>query len=512
MSDSKDLTGYDMVIALTQDAINNVLKYSPILSVPINYGAKTTGLEGVTIAHAAFGLTGENVPVGQASLEFTFGQGTLKYHDPYDGEIKEDISQWTMQIVAPLAFEPSLTADEVANYEDLPSSVQEALSNTATSVSSLTMDMGGMSPDAATVTKSDGTVVPAGNEKSALTEGIQRFFAEAQQLENKFILNYLLSGSGGTAAGEAIPGFVPTAYNFSVTPYNPAGDNDNLSTINYLIMTENRKPPTDTSTGVFTNNWVPAPNSNADQGVVSIDAKLFNLSYVEPILLPQIVKAVGYSQAATGNTSSPWQYSNSSNPRNDYGNQNDGKGKSLNDGLGSNLECVYVNTLDWVDFKVTQNADATYSVEGTYTTRANYTVELIGWGATDSKCHQDYTMQFSFQVSLSATEDGAVTAIASGYSRGGTQESDWEGDNLGGDVFATLNQIAADLFSSVDQGFQNLASQMATTNFSNAADDLNNAFDGLSSSIVFPGARNFDFKELRFTTDSEANLEATVSY
>ena len=138
-------------------------------------------------------------------------------------------------------------------------------------------------------------------------------------------------------------------------------------------------------------------------------------------------------------------------------------------------------------------------------------VELGSFDFTDSKAYQNYTMGFSFDVTLKS-DGGALILDASTPTTGDVQKSDWQGDNLGGDVLADLNNIIESISSTINDDFNQIASQLNNSNYSDISTNLDNAFAGLSASVIFPGTKDFDYKSVRFSSDSETNLQATVSY
>jgi hypothetical protein len=514
MSDLSDLTGYNLVLASTEAGLNDSLEYANFWKVPINYQtnpdvdpASSPGLVNVHLSQPTLRLSGGDLASNQLAVSVQFSSGTLRYVNINTGGMLDaDISGWGM------VFAANIGQGEIpagTSFAQLPIQVQRALSNELLSVGQLFLELNTVNWANVSITDEDGQAVTDSIISSTLEEAIQGWAQSVESALQQWVLSYVITGagSGGSPSENVLNSLVPTRYNFSVSKYNPAGEYDDLSTLNYLMMTEGQAAPTANSAGIFDFNWVEGPNTQDYQGALSIQGSLFNSAYVESQLLPAIATAVGASNPViTSQGTGSWNINQYVDL---YGDQHEGKGEKTKD-LG--LETVYQDIIEQLNCNVVLDAaNATYHISGTYYARTNITVQFVKWDATDSKYHGDYTLPWSFSILLKPGAGGTIIAESTAVQQGEPTQSTG-GDNFGGDIFNFVNELVDGFVNTYTADFQDKAVSITDSDFTAASNQLGTTLTTLAGTVVFPAGNRFAYKDICFSDDAQQDLIAYLTY
>jgi hypothetical protein len=564
-----DLTGYDIVMAVTIGAVNDALYYSKLTQLPINYnysmnpppgtaplppGTPQSQCDGLFNAKLAGPVLSLVLPDGspnthQVSVLLKFSQGTLQTFNRSTGEVSTDVTDWTIQFTASLAVAPVQAGVDLSGYpQDVQTSLQAALSNPALSVTQLFLDLAIVNWPSATVMSPAGAVTDA-YTLGVLEGSLQLWCSSLDTALSQAVLGWMQASkdAGNTAA---IPAFVPTSYGFSVSPYNPSYDttannptgatDPDLGTINYLMMTQNKAAPTSNTAGIFSTNWVPLPNTLEYQGTLCMTNALFTSGFITGNLLPAIAQAFtdginsAITEAAktaptgTDGQATSYQVGASSTVENNSNEWTISQGFTVNanqwcDKNGENCKglklsetlihtiSVYEQSSGTVSCTVQFNPQAdppTFVVNGAYNgdltmTEIAYDVPVIYSSL--------YQQLWSFSITLQAQSNGTILASASDVTLG-AYSLKTKGDDFLGTLEAGLSAFLSNFMDTYANQFQDAAKKLADASVTNLGAALGTAMTALSACVIFPGAKNYSFKSLAFSTEGEDNLLSNVTF
>jgi hypothetical protein len=330
MSNSKiHLKEYDMVVAVTQQAINETMAgylYQLKKDVVLYYTADDKGnlMPAKEEADAAYIFKGrldytrdaEGNPVDMVKLHvpgecqkvnynvtFKDAEFSSKYPPKFKIEQRECPDPWI------ISFQVSLTLQdtELAKLpEGIRKKVEEYVKNLGPdmfSIQQLCVDL-----NTAVFDKFQ-NVTGMTQVSEALFIAIMKDYVTRQQEQGSILFGYGIKHSGKNNA--LPPTFMPTALNFCVTPYQDSkgGTNPNLDTLNYLVMTNNHAPPRDIPK-TFDFNWV---EDSSEHGAIGIKRELLIpfiikelnliLNFMSPIIKVNAKnKSIDMSQKTTGQT------------------------------------------------------------------------------------------------------------------------------------------------------------------------------------------------------------------
>lgn len=521
MPTTTSLGDYNMVLAVTESAINTAIKYSSIWSGTFDAYPPTApdappptdsspGLHGVSMDQPVVKLTGDNVGKDQVGMIITFTGGTLVYYSNYYYQMMSvDLTGWTLAFAASLA-QTVVSSD--ADPSTLPAAVQQALSSDIMSVEQLFLQTNTATWDNAQITDADGVVQDDSNLTGTMIDSFKNYMAEEESTDAQMVLSYLTSSTDPTQGGNPVPGLVPTSYNYTTTKYDPAGEGyDDLSTLNYLIMTNKSPAPTDDTAGEFSQNWVPGPNTQGYGGTIGIQGSLFNTDYIEPIILPVIQSALSFSSPlSSSNHMSPWSGSKSST-----------EGPDLVNNTWTHSETVYATTTTSTSCTVAESTSgASLVISGQFYSKYSIDVHLLGQSI--GGYYQTYTQPWSFGITLSANTNGEMSLSADNFvmNQSDLVVSDVKPNDDGNWLQNELSKMWSDLeglfedfeSSYVYQAQQEFNNNIEAIDVDGLSDDFNSALAGISSSIVFPGGETFTYQNLSFSQEGEQNLLGNVLY
>ncbi len=312
-----NLTGLDMIVAITQQTINSELwnlfttpldpndpNSDYVIShtlethpkvLPPNVPAPGPGITAV-VGSMDEGLAPTvelNFPTtNRHNLVFKvpLTSGTMNYFDILTGQLATiRIDHWT------IAFDVNMNIVEIT-AKSLPSSGASAaaqrylqqFSDQEFTINRLALDF-----ENANLANMDvkGSTVPGDPNSIAhitIIATLSGYFQGLKDSSNPYILGYPISSKNPQQTHPVLPAIEPTTTTFSTTPYIvppprqhwaiPAGaaantpGQDDLSTLNFLMMTQHKSFPTDPNTGLFNLNWV---NSSDMQGVMVVANRIF---------------------------------------------------------------------------------------------------------------------------------------------------------------------------------------------------------------------------------------------
>jgi hypothetical protein len=252
------LSGYDMVVSVTQRALNVGLDgwvRAQDTQVELTYLKDDQGdyvLATPDTATLVFtgALAMERDPVTKMPVDIitlwpSSGPRTVQYNATFTGGTFTDTLQgvtltqgnavWVARYTVQIAIQP-VTMDQ------LPSGLQQQVQS----------GVGGLGPDAFAIQQVwadlNTAELAAFDGFEGLTEaassdldGVLRAYLRQQQEKGGMVFGYGVQCTDATAAA---PTLMPTALDFSVTPYDAQGTTSNpLDTLNYLLMTQNHPLP-----------------------------------------------------------------------------------------------------------------------------------------------------------------------------------------------------------------------------------------------------------------------------
>ncbi len=297
-----NLKGYDIVVAVTQQSINESIAnylYQIDKQVDLYYTVDSKG-ELVRVASedkASYVFTGildyaeqsgKPIPIvtlhvpGEPQMihyNITFRKATFysKTEPKFKLEQTEEDEPWVIRLRVSLALQE-------AELEKLPEKVREKIKKYVQN----------LSPDMFSIQQ---LYVDLNTAVFDEFQGMQGMTSFAQGVFTAIIKDYIqiqknqgdiLFGIGIThASSEIVPAatFLPTALNFCITPYQDStgAAKPELDTLNYLVMTQNHISPRDIPQS-FDFNWV---EDESDHGVMAIRRELiipFITDQLNPIL------------------------------------------------------------------------------------------------------------------------------------------------------------------------------------------------------------------------------------
>ena len=294
-----ELSGYDLVYAVSQKTINNQLELLSALSVlPTSW--KAADPEGFWSIDLSVGAPSVNAVTGNAGARelnviFPFTGGTMAYSSlgrDANGKpavIRNTIQMagWGLKVTVNMSLAEIAQAD-IAAHKLIPDAVKQQLK-------AFTVDMydirhlfldfedADLILDSYEFVPAQGAKNPALLEPNVITQlraVVQSVIETLRGSNNPFILGY-------TATNKKVPPknamFVPTGSSYSIYA---EGSDPGRSSLNFLSETEGRPVPSDAKSGLFDSNWL---NSDQVQGAYVIAARL-----VMQVLVPPVAQLFGF--------------------------------------------------------------------------------------------------------------------------------------------------------------------------------------------------------------------------
>lgn len=532
MSSNSYLNGYDEIIAITQNTINS--QFIPLCPpdnsgpIPSSWGVQLNPdaepgtnqawpylqVDSMAPPTVSVKLSDGSVNPTQLLMTLHLTSGYLQYFDLYGQEQTEQVVNWDVNFIV-LLNQMTISSDEdlskFASPQPVIDQVTGYLNSADFTVASLFCDFENTNFTSMTISMSGDNLDPTSQVFLTAEALISGYLQLIQGTANPFILGYPVSSTNPQEASPGIPAFAPTAAAFSTNPYHyPSGDegdtsDDGLSTLNFLLMTEQDPLPDYATNDAFAFNWV---DDSSVQGIMAIRANLFQDGYVTDLLLPHLKSALGIPSSVNwiANTDTPyWAISYIETP---YANENGGKGHII--GKDSGILNVYEQLTNQVTCNVTlePGPDVVLSGSGNFYSKAD--VYEYPFGIKEHMMWSSASMDFTFTISLVAGTEAANGTIVTSFtcSNTGVQEDEWQ------NIEVKIADWIVGWFSDVNQDFENDIQQsidnLTNSNYEQLNTDLNSALSAMSSQVILPNASVYFYKNI--SLDDQYNVRLDVTY
>ena len=510
------LNNYDMVLAVSEDTINNqfyLLFAEGVIdnSVDIKYAPSNQALElNGTLNPPTVDMVLTPASPHQLDFNLSFASGTFTYmnylQDPNKPQ-SADITGWQITFLVNLA---QMTIDSTdPTGLKLSAGAQKALDpyvgDAAFTVQTLFLDLDNVNLSTISVTAEGLKMQPTDPRYPWILAALQQLVSSLKSSGNPYILTFHASSNNPAQTNPQLPALAPTRVQFIANQYNYPGNlstdhsNDGLSALCYLEMVGNDPfPYTDNNVPTFTWNPIPAA---AVQGRMFIDVNTFNSGYIHNLVLPVLQQALGAAGnwAQSGNT---WTL----DYQTDDGNQNDGHGPVV--GSDSDILDIYGKT-SWetsctVSLDITQSTPnaVTYSGSGYFFERLDLYECPFGIWAHDAYTWTKLPFTFSLTISAGAS---ATLNVTFAPTQGTAQQDSWENpvvkitDAIAGLFTKSLQSQLDDLNNS----WSNF-DQAEFANFTSAAEQ---GFQGLSQQLILPAPQQFYYSNVGLNSEYDLVLD-----
>ncbi|RAZ88532.1 hypothetical protein DPM33_23715 [Mesorhizobium hawassense] len=299
MSGLNELSGYDLVYAVSQKTINNQLELLSALSVmPTTWkAADPDGFWSIDLSVGTPTVDAVTGNVGARALNviFPFTGGTMTYSSlgrDANGKpavISKTIQMkgWGLKVTVNMSL-AEIAQTDIAAHKLIPDAVKRQLK-------AFTVDMYDIRhlflnfEDADLITDSY-EFIPAAGVKNAdlvspnvitqLRAVVQSVIETLRGSNNPFIFGYAVTNKK-VPPKDAM--FVPTGSSYSIYA---EGSDPGRSSLNFLSQTQGRAVPSDAKSGLFDSNWI---SSDQVQGTYVIAERL-----VMELLVPPVAKLFGF--------------------------------------------------------------------------------------------------------------------------------------------------------------------------------------------------------------------------
>ncbi|WP_027084485.1 hypothetical protein [Cohnella panacarvi] len=397
--DFHSLNGVDMVAAITQDTLNyhwSKLFKKGIFSSSLSIDTGSSGIKLNAKLNAPIVQFNKSAVQATSLLVLSMSSGTFTYQEG-TGSHHVDFKNWVY------AFDVSLSL-AVVNGEDLkrsdvvPDAVSDqlkAFNNSLYSIQHLFVDF--QNTDFTSYDPSltqlpfpdNSTITP--DQLEQFQQALASYFSSLQGAYNPYVLGYCVSQLPNHT-GLQPETFTPTSYNFSTfsDPSTPG-----LSTLNYLIMTQEKIFPSNTMAGVYFENWVTSSDYDG-KFIVSPDILWYEW------LIPSILYSLGIQQQVNAmNVMNGWTVSQSNS------NQTT-EPDSITCISKATMVDGHTNTTDQRSVQIVYTNDSSTKVKvklsGTFTMtyRVDFTCILHEW------MEEDATLNWSGKIKIEAGDNGQI--------------------------------------------------------------------------------------------------------
>lgn len=524
MATQNTMQGYDIILALTENAVNSQLFslfWTPldpndpqsdyVIShvidthvTPLQPGqqATTPGYRatiGQTVPGSPWDIgpyvsfKSEKISNNQVLFVLPLKSGTYDYIDIMTGKlVSVPIEDWTISFVINVSQAP-LDLANMASTGVSPAA-QEALATVNSDIFSiyyLALSFEDADLIASTFLVTGDSVPPLDSLQYLTIQVTTAYcFTSLAGSSNPFILGYPVMSNNPQQTNNETPYFEPTYNTFSSTSYKYSGTDDGsldgLSTLNYLMMTNDGTPPTATSASVFDYNW-PIPGDV--DGIMTIAWADFK-RYIVLVILPEIQQALGLSEIFQEVKANHW---------NIYDEHKDNKVK-----IGSDSGMLNI----YADFTYKTSCDVYFKPDNKQLTGSGYFYmhEYIyeyplGIKTTDGKVTTK--TKFDFTITFGCGADGKLTLTTVVIDEGTTQDKD-ENDVL--EALDWFDEGLGDYEKQQQKDFAKTEQAM----LDNLTNELLTGLNAVQQKIISPGGQDFFFKDLSF--NFEQDLVMSVTY
>lgn len=313
------LNNYDMVLAVSEDTINNqffLLFAEGVISNTINIAYLPSNpalILNATVNAPTVDMELNPVNPNQLNFNINFNSGTFTYmdyaKDPTNPQTA-DVSGWVITMLVNL--EQMTISSATPPGLNVSSAAQQALGSyvgdNAFTVQALFLDFDNVNLSQLIINAQGVQMQPSDPRYPWLLTAMQQMFASLKTSGNPYILGFHASSNNPTQTNPQLPALAPTSVQFISNQYNyPAGTqgpaDDGLSCLCYLAMTgTDPLPYPDGKEPSFV--WNPIPSASV-QGRMFIDGNTFNSGYIHALVLPVLQQAMN-TQGSWTQTGNSW--------------------------------------------------------------------------------------------------------------------------------------------------------------------------------------------------------------
>lgn len=521
------LNNYDMVLAISQNTINNqfyLLLAEDVISSTINIQYIPNNpklILNATVSAPTVNMVLSSPNPNQVQFNVNLASGSFTYmdygKDPNNPQ-SADVSGWVLTFLVNLEL---LTLDSSQQLTTgtpdsaglvISQSAQDALSpyvgDAAFTVQALFLDLDNVNLSQLVITADGINMSPSDPRYPWLLTAMQQLVSGLKTSGNPYILSFHASSNNPPQTNPQLPALAPTRIQYIANQYSyPAGsrtsggDDDGLSSLCYLAMVQNDPfPYPDGKVPAFVWNQIPSAQV---QGRMFIDSNIFSAGYVHALVLPvlqdalNVGTATGWSQ--TGNTwTLDWKWDN--------GNQNDGHGPVV--GSDSGILDIYGKTsmetycTIALDLPNSTSNRLQYSGSGYFFEQLDlYEYPFDIWA------HDAWTntrLPFTFTLVLSAGANGTITAVFT-PTEGSSSQDQWENP-----VVSITDAVASLFTTSLSSQLTNLSqswSAFQQSEFSAFTSSAQNGFTALSQQLILPAPQQFYYSNIGLNTENDIVLD-----
>lgn len=508
------LNNYDMVLAVSQNTINNqffLLFAEGVISDTINiaYLSSNPALQlNATVNAPTVDMELSPANLNQLNFNINFKSGTFTYMDyaldPNNPQ-SADVSGWVITFLVNLQ---QMTIDS-ANPPGLNVSAdaQTALSSyvgdAAFTVQALFLDFDD-------VNLSQVIINAAGIEMQSndprypwVLTAMQQLVASLKSSGNPYILGFHAASNNPSQTNPQLPALAPTRMQFISNQYNyPAGTqgpaDDGLSCLCYLTMTGTDPfPYPDGKVPGFV--WNPIPSAQL-QGRMFIDNNTFNSGYINTLVLPVLQQAM----ATPGN----WSQSGNSwtlDYKTDDGNHNDGHGPAVGKDWPENIYgLTTIENFCTIALDVTNSTanQLLYNGSAYFFQKLDLYEHPLGIWAHDAWTSTKLAFTFTLTISAGASATLLVTFTPTA----GTPDQ----QNWANPVVKFTDAISSLFNSSLENQLKQLNSQWTafeSWEFSSFTTNAAQGFQGLSEQLILPAPQQFYYSNIGLNSENDVVLD-----
>lgn len=526
MTTQNTMQGYDIILSLTGNAVNSQLYslfWTPldpndpqsdyIIShvidthvPPLQPGQQATkpgyrAIIGQTVPDSPWDIgpyvsfKSDKISTNQVLFNLPLKSGTYDYIDSDTGEFKsEPIENWTISFVINISQAPL----DLANMSStcVSPAAQEALENVESDIFSiyyLALSFEDADLIASTMLLTGGNV-SSDDAEEMIGYKTSHYFQSLADSCNPFILGYPVKSNNPQQTNAETPYFEPTDYTFSSTPYKydgtDDGSKDGLSTLNYLMRTNNESLPSSARASVFDYNW---PIPSGVDGIMTIAWADFK-RYTEECILPVIKDALSLPAEKDFTFQEPghWHiyYEDKKKPKK----------------VGS-----YASIPVYADITYKTSCDLDCPPNGKQLTGSGYfstyerlyqTYDVVFDTVTQDLGTVTTTTSFHFTITFGCGADGKLT-LTTVVTDDGTKQKKDETDLL--EALDWFDMGLNDLEESQQAKFEGAQEDM----YANLNSKLLEGLNAVQNKVISPGGQDFFFKDLSFNFEQDLVMSAT---
>ena len=509
------LNNYDMVLAVSQDTINNqffLLFAEGVISntIDIAYMPSNPALQlNATLNAPTVELELDPVNPNQLDFNINFASGTFTYMDfstKTPTMQTADVSGWVITMLVNLeqmtitsATPPGLNVSSGAQGV-----LNNYIGNDAFTIEALFLDFDNVNMSQLIINADGVKMQPTDPRYVFVLMAMQQMIASLKTNGNPYILGFHASSNHPEGTNPQLPKLAPTSVQFISNQYNyqngqQGPTDDGLSCLCYLAMTENQPLPfPDGKEPTFV--WNPIPSSSV-QARMFIDNNTFNTAYVHDLVLPVLQKAL--------NTGGNWTQSGDSwtldYQSNIGGNDNDGHGIVVGEDWPENI----------YGLTTTENF-CTIALDVTNSTANQLLYNGSGYlyqkldvyeHPFDIWMHDAWTstkLSFTFTLTISAGANGDLS-VTFNPSAGQPDQQHWENTLI--KISDFLGQWFVTKFEDQLETINSQWADFEKFQFSSFTTSAAQGFQGLSAQLILPAPQQFYYSNIGLNSENDVVLD-----